>query len=116
MLYNIFSPLSELPQNDDYVYVTDGDHLLYKVPLKSGTKYSYILDNYVKYLRLKYGINIVVVFYGYGVKMCTKQAKRPRCDYKNKQPSTNVIFKDNMDDVLCNMVAKEFFSNRKNLK
>lgn len=64
--YDIFS---ELPINvddvDKFNYVIDGGMMLYRVTWQTNEEYDKIFKNYLRYLRVNYGNNVVVVFDGY---------------------------------------------------
>ena len=95
-------------------YVIDGGWLLHRVKWQKGFLYSEIINQYVDYVTRHYGVNVVIVFDGYGNGPSIKDHEH---DKRSLKASPDVVFDEGKPCIfqqsafLANEMNKKYFVN-----
>ena len=76
-------------------YVIDGGWLLHRVKWQKGFLYSEIINQYVDYVTRHYGVNVVIVFDGYGT-MAPRSKITSMTSDRSRHPLTLFLMRENL--------------------
>jgi hypothetical protein len=100
--------LQQLPDGHN-TFVVDGGHLLHRVIWPTPATYSDICMAYVRYVVRQYGVDVTVVFDGYGDTMSTKAEEHRRRTKKATSPDIVV-----QNSLIANPTQSQFLGNNHN--
>lgn len=93
-LFDCFEPVTAELNSDNTAYVIDGGFLLHRVIWQKDVTFGCVINQYIHYLLIHYGSNIVVVFDGYGDNSKNIKAMEQLRRIKTTSESADILFEE----------------------